>query len=101
VLSPLEVQRQRAALLVDVRAPAERELRRLPASKPIPLHELAGRAPQELSREQPQIVVSERGDRAATAASLLERLGYERVSALMGGMRCWEESGQPIEGPET
>jgi glyoxylase-like metal-dependent hydrolase (beta-lactamase superfamily II)/rhodanese-related sulfurtransferase len=101
VLSPLEAQRQRTALLLDVRSSAEREIRRLPASVPIPLHELAKRAPLELSREQTQVVVSERGDRAATAASVLERIGFERVSALMGGIRCWEEAGQPVEGPEA
>lgn len=101
VLSPLEVVRQRVAHLLDVRASAERDLRRLAGSSPIPLHELARRAPQELAREQLHVVVSERGDRAATAASVLERLGFERVSALMGGIRCWEEAGQAVEGPET
>jgi rhodanese-related sulfurtransferase/glyoxylase-like metal-dependent hydrolase (beta-lactamase superfamily II) len=101
VLSPLEVARQRGARLLDVRGVAERELRRIPGSASIPLHELGRRASLELPQDQLKVVVSERGDRAATAASLLERLGFERVAALMGGIRCWEEAGQPVEGPEA
>lgn len=101
VLSPLEVLRQPGGHLVDVRATAERDLRRLPGSAAVPLHELGRRAPLELPRDQHHVLVSERGDRAATAASVLERLGYDRVSALMGGIRCWEEAGQIVEGPET
>jgi rhodanese-related sulfurtransferase/glyoxylase-like metal-dependent hydrolase (beta-lactamase superfamily II) len=97
-LSPVELALRRDAQVVDVRTIAERELRRIPGSLHAPLQELAQRAPHEVVRDKLVVVASERGDRSATAASVLERLGYSRVGALLGGLQSWEESGHPVEG---
>ncbi|HZU97556.1 MAG TPA: MBL fold metallo-hydrolase [Planctomycetota bacterium] len=97
-LSPVELALRRDAQVVDVRTLAERELRRIPATVHVPLQELARRAPREVARDKLVVLTSERGDRSATAASILERLGYSRLGSLLGGMSAWEESGQSVEG---
>jgi rhodanese-related sulfurtransferase/glyoxylase-like metal-dependent hydrolase (beta-lactamase superfamily II) len=97
-LSPVELALRRDSQVVDVRSTAERELRRIQGSEHLPLHELAASAPRSIARDRVVVVASERGDRAATAVSVLERLGYGRLGALLGGIRAWEETGHPIEG---
>lgn len=97
-LSPVELSLRRDAQVIDVRTIAERELRRIPGSAHTPLQELALRAPREITRDRLVVLTSERGDRSATAASVLERLGYSRLGALLGGLHSWEESGHSVEG---
>lgn len=98
VLSPVEVALRRDAQVLDVRSIPERELRRIVGSDHVPLHELALRAPRDVARDRLVVVSSERGDRAATAASVLERLGHSRIATLLGGIRAWEDTGHPVEG---
>jgi glyoxylase-like metal-dependent hydrolase (beta-lactamase superfamily II)/rhodanese-related sulfurtransferase len=97
-LSPVELALRRDAQVIDVRTTPERELRRIPGSSHVALQELAPRAPREVARDKLVVLASERGDRSATAASVLERLGYSRLGSLLGGLSSWEESGQSVEG---
>ncbi len=97
-ISPVELSLRREAMVIDVRTTAERELRRITGSVHIPLHELERRAPSEVARDKLVVLASERGDRSTSGASILERLGYARVGALLGGMNALEEQGHPLEG---
>jgi rhodanese-related sulfurtransferase len=38
------------------------------------------------------------GSRSALAADNLQKMGYDRVWSMIGGMKGWRDSGQPVEG---
>jgi hydroxyacylglutathione hydrolase len=83
------------AVLVDVRAPSEREQKRVAGSVALPLNHLAERA-AELPRDRPLLIHCAGGYRSSIAASLLQRLGFARVSEMAGGLAAWEAAKLPI-----
>jgi hydroxyacylglutathione hydrolase len=83
------------AILVDVRAPGEREQKHVAGSVALPLNHLAERA-GELPRDRPLLVHCAGGYRSSIAASLLQRLGFARVSEMAGGLAAWEAAKLPI-----
>jgi glyoxylase-like metal-dependent hydrolase (beta-lactamase superfamily II)/rhodanese-related sulfurtransferase len=84
------------AILVDVRAPGEREQKRVAGSVALPLNHLAERA-AELPRDRPLLIHCAGGYRSSIAASLLQRLGFARVSEMAGGLAAWEAAKLPLE----
>ena len=92
-----EVRRQcegeSAAVLVDVRTPAEYARHHIPGVLLIPIDEFAGRV-GELRQEDEIICLCEHGVRSEMAAQYLSALGYPRVATMTGGMA--EYSG-PVE----
>ena len=48
------------------------------------------------SRKQTMVLVCRSGKRATQAGELLERLGFQNVSVLEGGMEAWRKSGFPV-----
>jgi sulfur dioxygenase len=66
-------------------------------AKAIALGQLAARA-AELDRARPIVTVCRSGARSAQAVAILQRLGFEKVANLAGGMIRWRASGQPAEG---
>jgi hydroxyacylglutathione hydrolase len=82
-------------MLIDVRAPSEREQKSVTGSFALPLNHLADRA-QELPKDRPLIVFCAGGYRSSIAASLLQRLGFDRVSEIAGGIAAWEAAQLPI-----
>jgi rhodanese-related sulfurtransferase len=85
-VSELEPRRQADPdlLLVDVRERSEWEAGHVPDSVSIPWHALRER-PSELDLERPLAVLCSSGQRAGTAASLLQRHGAERVLHVVDG----------------
>lgn len=79
-------------LLVDVRTAGERAQKSLPDSVHIPLNHLEERA-VELPDAQPLIVYCAGGYRSSIAASLLQRLGFTRVSEIAGGLAACDAPG--------
>lgn len=79
-------------LLVDVRTAGERAQKSLPDSVHIPLNHLEERA-VELPDAQPLIVYCAGGYRSSIAASLLQRLGFTRVSEIAGGLAACDVPG--------
>jgi len=74
-------------LLLDVRRPDEFARQHLPGSVPLPLAGLAARAPTEVPRDRPVVVVCQGGARSAQAARLLrDELGFADVRSLVGGL---------------
>jgi hydroxyacylglutathione hydrolase len=83
-------------LAIDVRAPRERQQKRIPGSIGIPLTHLAERVP-ELPTDRPLVVYCAGGYRSSIAASLLARQGFTDVSEIAGGITAWEAAGLPME----
>lgn len=76
--------------LLDVRQPWENRLASLPGSLLIPLGELPQRAKEIGSdRTAPLVVYCHHGIRSQSAATYLERLGYQDVHSLAGGIDAW------------
>ena len=83
-------------VLIDVRAPREREQKRIPGSLSIPLNHLAERT-SELPADRPLLVYCAGGYRSSIAASLLQQHGFKHVSEIAGGITAWEAAKLPIE----
>jgi len=84
-------------VVIDVRQAEEYvgDLGHITGSQLIPLGQLQEMS-NELSREQPFVVVCRSGRRSADAARTLEALGFKRVASLRGGMQHWNTAGLPI-----
>jgi rhodanese-related sulfurtransferase len=74
-------------LVVDVRQDSEFEAGHIPAARHVELGDLL-RGARELPTV-PTVVMCGHGERAATAASLLERAGCQDVAVLVGGPDDW------------
>jgi glyoxylase-like metal-dependent hydrolase (beta-lactamase superfamily II)/rhodanese-related sulfurtransferase len=85
-----------APLTVDVRAPREREQKRIGGSIGMPLNHLAERL-SELPTDRPLLVYCAGGYRSSIAASLLLRHGFTRVSEIAGGIAAWEAAQLPLQ----
>ena len=83
-------------VLIDVRAPRERDQKRIPGSLSIPLNHLAERT-SELPADRPLLVYCAGGYRSSIAASLLQQHGFKHVSEIAGGITAWEAAKLPIE----
>jgi adenylyltransferase/sulfurtransferase len=79
-----------AVRLLDVRQPWESQLASLPGSLLIPLGELPARSKEVGSPGDSRLVVyCHHGVRSQSAAVYLERLGYDNVHSLAGGIDAW------------
>jgi hydroxyacylglutathione hydrolase len=76
-------------LLIDVRTSGERAQKAIAGSLHVPLNHLEERA-AELPRDRALVVHCAGGYRSSIAASLLQRLGFTRVSEIAGGLAAWE-----------
>ena len=84
------------ATFIDVRAPSERDQKRVAGSVSLPLNHLLERS-TELPRNRPLLVHCAGGYRSSIAASLLQRLGFTKVSEMAGGLAAWEAAGLPVQ----
>jgi hydroxyacylglutathione hydrolase len=84
-------------LLLDVRERSEWDAGHVPGSLFVPYHDVHG-LPDGLDPDRPVAVMCASGQRAAVAASLLERHGARKVVHVVdGGVGTWERRGFPIE----
>ena len=97
VSAPLAAERlaAREPIVVDVRAPREREQKYIEGSVHIPLNHLVDRM-TELSSDRPILVYCAGGYRSSIAASLLKRRGFAHVGEIAGGMAAWEAAQLPL-----
>ena len=86
----------RAPVMVDVRAPGERQQKRIAGSVGIPLNHLGERL-SELPTDRPVLVYCAGGYRSSIAASLLQRHGFTQVSEIAGGIAAWDAGKLPLE----
>ena len=85
-----------APVMIDVRAPGERQQKRIPGSVGIPLNHLGERL-TELPSDRLLLVYCAGGYRSSIAASLLQRQGFTRVSEIAGGIAAWDAGKLPLE----
>ncbi len=80
----------------DVRERGEYNEWQIPNTTSLPRSQIELRI-AELVRDRrvPLVVYDEGGSRAPLAAATLQRLGYENVSILYGGLSAWQEEGRP------
>jgi rhodanese-related sulfurtransferase len=86
------------AVLIDVCEPAEFAAGHVTGARNIPLAALeAGNKQLPSNKALPLVVVCQTGARAARAAGMLRKLGYEKAQPLAGGVNAWREANLPIE----
>ena len=91
-----EIQ-QPGAVLVDVRTVGEWNRGHLPNARRIGMEQLEAQiAAQVPDKNTPVLVYCQSGSRSAFAASILKRMGYTKVTNLVGGIESWSRSGGPI-----
>ncbi len=86
---------KQSPVVIDVRAPREREQKHIAGSLSIPLNHLSERV-QELPKDRPLLVYCAGGYRSSIAASLLQNHGFDHVSEIAGGLAAWEVAKQPV-----
>jgi hydroxyacylglutathione hydrolase len=84
------------AVVIDVREPNEFAGGHLPGAIQVPLGAIGARA-HDLPRGVPLITYCGRGERASSAASMLEQAGLGPVFTLPGGVGAWRGAGYPVE----
>ncbi|MBA2239822.1 MAG: MBL fold metallo-hydrolase [Solirubrobacterales bacterium] len=83
--------------ILDVRELSEWEAGHIPGSIFEPWHDIDD-LPEGLDRSRPVAVVCGSGQRAAVAASLVQRYGAEHpIHVIEGGVPKWERLGNPVE----
>lgn len=83
-----------ALVLLDVREADEHALGTLPGSTLLPLSELSLRV-AELDPDRPVVCICHHGVRSASVAQALDRLGFEQVYNLVGGLDRWAREVDP------
>lgn len=83
------------ALVLDVREPDEYALGHVPGAVNLPQADIATRL-EELTREQPVLVVCQTGMRSRRAAQFLKQCGFEQVVSVSGGTDAWQDAGKPV-----
>jgi len=82
--------------VLDVRKPSEWNSAHIPSSQNTPLNRLAQTA-LALDRHARIAVICAGGFRSAIASSILEHMGFDHVSNVVGGMAAWSTSKLPVE----
>jgi rhodanese-related sulfurtransferase len=85
-----------AAQLIDVRDHHEWAGGHIDGSRSVPLEQLRADPERELVASAPVIFICAKGARSLTAAKLAERLGYQTVYNVEGGMAAWSRAGLPL-----
>jgi hydroxyacylglutathione hydrolase len=94
---PAHVAADPALQLLDVREQSEWDAGHIPGSAFTPWHDIDG-LPEGLDPARPIAVICASGQRAATAVSLVQRYGGERVIHVVdGGVPHWGRLGKPLE----
>jgi hydroxyacylglutathione hydrolase len=86
-------------VVVDVRAPRERESKYIGGSLSVPLNHLAERL-EDLPKDRAVLVYCAGGYRSSIAASLLQKNGFQQVSEIAGGLSAWEVAKLPVRSTQ-
>lgn len=82
---------KRPGLLVDVRRRPEWEASHIEGAMNVPLSQLESEV-QSWDRQLPITVICASGFRSSIATSILERLGFETLTNVTGGMNAWSST---------
>jgi rhodanese-related sulfurtransferase len=97
-ITPVELKQRlehgQRPLILDVREHGEVAIAPFPGACHIPMGEIPSRL-TELDPERETVVVCHHGIRSAQVAMYLARLGFERISNLVGGIDAWSATVDP------
>ena len=98
-LSPQELKQKLDAkadklMVLDVREPWELGICALPGALSIPMRAVPARYP-ELPKDAEIVVVCHHGIRSQQVAYYLERMGFDKLSNLSGGVAAWARDVDP------
>lgn len=99
-ISPTEAvqcMNREKGLVIDVSTKEEFSASHIKTSHSVPLEELEARL-QSVAKNKsvPLIMVCESGTRSKRAQALAQKLGYEKVHSLQGGLQAWKEANLPV-----
>ena len=93
------MDRSEPIVVIDVREPDETDAGFLPGAVLLPRGRLEENVAEHVpDHDAPIVVYCASGRRSALAADSLERMGYQRVEALAGGIERWRHLGYPVAG---
>jgi rhodanese-related sulfurtransferase len=84
-------------VLIDVSEPAEFAKAHATGARNVPLSQIEASTALPANKALPLLVLCATGQRAARAAALLKKRGYENSQPVAGGMAAWREANLPIE----
>ncbi len=86
------------AVVIDVGEPHEFAAGHVIGSKSVPFGQLEDRLPGLVKNKAlPVIMVCPVGARAARAAGVAKKLGFEQAQSIAGGLKAWRDAGLPVE----
>ena len=100
-LSPqdmVQLMNREKAVVIDVCSPEEFAQGHVIGAKNLPLGELDAKLAQVVkNKATPVVMVCQVGARSARAAATAQKLGYENVQSLAGGLKAWQAANMPVE----
>ncbi|MGV1044644.1 rhodanese-like domain-containing protein [Limnohabitans sp.] len=100
-LSPqdmVQLMNREKAVVIDVCEPGEFAQGHVIGAKNLPLGELEAKLAQVVkNKATPVVMVCQVGARSARAAVAAQKLGYENVQSLAGGLKAWQAASMPVE----
>ncbi len=84
-------------VLIDVSEPAEFSGGHAVGARNIPFGSLEGAKELPSNKALPLLLICPTGARAGRAAGLLRKAGYDRATAVTGGLNAWREAGLPVD----
>jgi len=86
------------AVVIDVSEPGEFAAAHVTGSKNIPMADLEKRLPEVVKNKTlPVVLVCASGMRAKRAAGTVQKLVYDQVQVLAGGLGAWRAANLPLE----
>ena len=99
-ISPTEAvqcMNREKGVVIDVCSAAEFAESHIKGAVNVPLDELEGRlATTVKNKGTPLILVCAAGARSKRAQAVAQKLGYEKVHSLQGGLKAWKEANLPV-----
>lgn len=100
IITPAELKHSLSDVkLLDVREPQEYAASYIEGSTHIPLGEVMARAEAELDKKDDIVIYCAHGVRSLHALAALQRMGFQKVRSLEGGIVSWEEQHGPTCSP--
>jgi rhodanese-related sulfurtransferase len=85
------------AVVIDVCSADEFAQGHIKGAVNVPLDELETRLDKAVkNKSNPVILVCAAGARSKRAQALAQKLGYEKVHSLQGGLKAWKEANLPV-----
>lgn len=88
-------------VLIDVSEPGEYAAGHAIGARNIPFGQIEASKELPSNKALPLVLLCPSGARAARAAGLLRKAGYEKAFAVQGGTKAWQDASLPVEKDNT